>query len=182
MSIAIRKALPADFDQVVAIQDRVHAATEAGILPTGWKRNVYPTARTAEDALAKGELFVEEANGKICGSAIINQKQVEVYKNISWQYDQPDDQIMVLHTLMLDPVARGGGLGRAFVRFYENYALAHGCVCLRLDTNALNVVARGFYKKLGYAEAGFAACVFNGIRDVSLVMLEKRLCADTCRG
>lgn len=42
-----------------------------------------------------------------------------------------------------------------------------------MDTNAKNTAARGFYKKLGYSEIGIVPCVFNGIPDVQLVLLEK---------
>ena len=50
-------------------------------------------------------------------------------------YDAPDDQIMVLHTLAVDPQAGKRGLGRAFAAFYEQYAREHGCRYLRIDTN-----------------------------------------------
>lgn len=74
-------------------------------------------------------------NGKVVGTAIINQIQVDTYQ----------------------------------------YASEHGCVYLRLDTNARNVNARKFYKKLNYKEIGILPCVFNGIPDVSLVLLEKKI-------
>lgn len=38
-----------------------------------------------------------------------------------------------------------------------------------------NTNARSFYKKLGYHERGILPCLFNGIPDVKLVMLEKKL-------
>ena len=44
-----------------------------------------------------------------------------------------------------------------------------------MDTNCMNTVARKMYSTLGYREAGVVACVFNGISDVPLVMLEKKI-------
>ena len=81
----------------------------------------------------------------------------------------------VLHTLVISPEASGRGLGKAFVRFYEDYALAHGCRELRMDTNERNAAARAMYRKLGYRETGIVPTVFNGIPDVRLVLLEKHL-------
>ena len=59
--------------------------------------------------------------------------------------------------------------------FYEDYALREGCPILRLDTNAVNSIARKMYPSLGYREAGIVPCIFNGIPDVQLVLFEKSL-------
>ena len=82
---------------------------------------------------------------------------------------------MVLHTLVIDPEDKGRGLGRRFVRFYEDYARQEGCKCLRLDTNSRNTSARALYKSMGYEEIGCVPCVFNGLEDVNLVLIEKAL-------
>lgn len=83
----------------------------------------------------RGDLFVEEADGAVVGTGIFNRLQADVYAGAPWQYDAPDDQIMVLHTLAVDPQAGKRGLGRAFAAFYEQYAREHGCRYLRIDTN-----------------------------------------------
>ena len=62
-----------------------------------------------------------------------------------------------------------------FVTAYEQYALEKGCSYLRMDTNAVNQTARILYRHLGYEEIGIVPCVFNGIPDVQLVCLEKKL-------
>lgn len=67
------------------------------------------------------------------------------------------------------------GLGSAFVKFYEEYAIQKGCSVLRMDTNERNTIARKLYRKLGYLEAGIVPCEFNGIPGVNLVLLEKKL-------
>ena len=55
----------------------------------------------------------------------------------------------------------------------EKYAEEIGCLELRIDTNAVNVVARRIYKKRGYTEVGIVPTEFNGIAGVNLVLLEK---------
>lgn len=112
---------------------------------------------------------------KIVATAIINQIQVHEYKHAAWRNDVNGDEVMVLHCLVVDPQNKGRGYGRAFVDFYEHYAKEHGCTELRMDTNALNVKARYLYQKLGYEEIGMVECMFNGIPDVRLVCLEKRV-------
>lgn len=171
----IRKAEARDLDSIAAIFERIHDEEEAGRLTTGWIRRVYPVRATAEDALARGDLFVEEDGGRIAAAGIINQIQVPEYIDCSWEYDAPDEDVMVLHTLVVDPAAQGRGYARAFVRYYEEYAAAHGRPFLRMDTNERNVRAREIYARLGFREPGIVQCTFNGIPGVRLVCLEKRL-------
>ena len=171
----IRKASAEDIPSVSAIYDELHTAEEEGGLSIGWERGVYPTEITARNACDNGELFVEEDEGVIVGAAIINQKQVDAYEGASWEYPAENSDVMVLHTLVISPEASGKGYGRAFVEFYEDYALAKGCHSLRMDTNARNSHARAMYSHLGYKEIGIVPTVFNGIAGVELVLLEKHL-------
>ena len=171
----IRRAMIFDLPGVEKLYHEIHNAEESGIITTGWLRGVYPVRGTAEAALQRGDLFVMEEEKKLCGAALINQIQVDVYADAPWEYDVPDEQVCVLHTLVISPRQNGRGLGTQFVRFYEDYALEHGWTELRLDTNVLNLRARALYEKLGYKEIAVVPTVFNGIPEVDLVLLEKHL-------
>ena len=174
--MTIRKAAPGDIPQIVAIYDRILTEEESSRVTIGWVRDIYPTEQTALDALNAGTLFVLERDGEVAAAAKIDQNQVPEYVNASWQYpNAPPEQVMVLHTLVVDPLQSGKGCGTEFVRFYEEYALVHGCPFLRMDTNARNAAARCLYARLGYQEVGIVPCSFNGIPDVQLVCLEKTL-------
>lgn len=151
----IRKAEKTDIDRIQQIYEAIHDAEEQGLAVIGWIRDVYPTRKTAEDALARGDLFVMTEAGRVVTAA--------------------EDAVMVLHALTVDPAEKGKGYGRAFVAFYEAYARDCGCTALRMDTNARNERARRLYQSLGYREAGIVRCVFNGIPGVALVCLEKGL-------
>lgn len=130
---------------------------------------------TAQAALLRGDMFVYEEEGSILASAIINQTQVDSYVDGDWDYEADDTKVMVLHTLVVSPVVSKRGIGRKFVSFYESYAKECGCEVLRMDTNAINVVARKLYASLGYREAGIVPCDFNGIPNIQLVLLEKKI-------
>ena len=173
--MTIRKALSSDVPSVAGIYEAIHTAEEAGLSTVGWVRGVYPTQATAEAALVRGDLFVLEDEGVIAGAAIINQSQCDGYETANWQYPAQDSDIMVLHTLVINPCAARRGYGKAFVAFYEEYALQMGCRYLRMDTNVINARARAMYKKLGYREIGVIPTTFNGIEGVNLVLLEKLL-------
>ena len=171
----IRKATIADLDAVAAIYDALHDAEEAGSITVGWIRGVYPTRATAEAALSREDLFVLCEGSAVRAAAVINRLQVDVYEGAPWRYDAPDEQVCVLHTLVVHPAAAGRGLGTAFVAFYEDLARALNCPELRMDTNARNRAARALYARLGYREIGVVPTTFNGIPGVDLVLLEKNL-------
>lgn len=173
----IRKATVHDIASIERIYDHIHTAEETNKAVIGWNRNIYPVKSTALMALDRDDLFVlaDDTSGKIVGTAILNQIQVPEYYGAPWEYDAPDHAVMVMHTLVIDPEEKHKGYGREFARFYEEYAALHGCQYLRIDTNAKNLAARAFYKTLGYREIAIVPCVFNGLPDVELVLLEKKL-------
>ena len=170
-----RKATAEDIPAIAEIYENIHTEEEAGRTSVGWIREVYPTGKTAEASLLRGDLFVAEDGGTVVGTSIINQIQVDVYEGAAWEFPAQESEVMVLHTLVIAPGAFGKGYGKAFVKFYEEYALAQNCPYLRMDTNARNLRARAMYQKLGYKEIGIVPCVFNGLAGVQLVLLEKRL-------
>lgn len=170
-----RKATIHDIDEITELYMAVHTEEEAGRMSTGWIRSVYPTRQTVESAVNAEDLFVEVEEGKIVAVGRINHEQVDVYANVRWDFNVSDKQVMVLHTLAVHPTEQGKGYATAFCKFYEEYALEHGCNYLRIDTNEKNKNARKLYKKLGYKEVGIVPCIFNGIEGVPLVCLEKRI-------
>lgn len=170
-----RLAEERELQKVVEIYERILGDEEAGHAVIGWERGVYPTFETAQSGYLKGELYVALLEDEIVASAIINSAQVDVYEKGEWQYDAADEEILVLHTLTVDPLAGGKGIGRAFVDFYEKLAKERERPYLRLDTNAKNARARKMYKSLGYKEIGIVDTTFNGIAGVKLVLLEKTI-------
>ena len=168
----IREATITDLNSIEKIYNDIHTAEENGIQTIGWMRGIYPTRKTAEESIRRGDMFVLE-DERILGAGIINQMQVDVYYGAPWEYET--DAVCVLHTLVISPGASRKGYGCAFVEFYERWAKEHGLPELRIDTNARNKAARTMYQKMGYKEIGIVPTTFNGIPGVDLVLLEKNL-------
>lgn len=146
----IRKATEQDIDSIAMIYETIHDEEGEGLAVIGWIRNVYPTRKTAQDGVRRGDLFVLEDEGAVVAAAVINQIQVPEYRYAAWKHRADDSEVMVLHALVVDPHQKGRGYGKAFVAFYEDYAKEHNCIALRMDTNVRNVGARYLYHKLGY--------------------------------
>lgn len=171
----IRKGRTEDISAVAGIYERILEREVAGRGYTGWQKGVYPTADTAREATEQGELYVLEKDGVVAAAGRINAEQVGVYATCPWRYQAPAEQVLVLHTLVVDPEATGVGYGTRFVRFYEQLARETGRPFLRMDTNERNIPARTLYRRLGYRETAVLPCDFNGIPRVQLVCLEKYL-------
>lgn len=148
---------------------------ERGELITGWVRNIYPTVRTAVSNVENGSMYVYDEDGVILAAGRIDQCQPEDYQRVTWSCDDPPENVLVLHTLVVHPEHAGRGIGTAFINFYESKARSLGVHSLRIDTNQRNTAARKLYQTLGYRERGVVPCQFNGIDNVYLVCLEKLL-------
>lgn len=171
----IRKAEARDLDAIESIYNKILLKEEEGEVTTGWERGIYPRRETAEAALKRNDMFVIEDDGAFVGAGIINKEQVDVYAKAKWKYSAEDSEVMVLHTLVIDPDKSGMGYGKRFVDFYENYAREKGCKYLRMDTNEKNKAARSLYTKLGFNEIDCLPCIFNGLEGVNLILFEKKL-------
>ena len=144
---------------------------------TVWKNGqlLYTLTDGTNDAWAYA---VCVSDGTVYAAGRINREQVPVYAEVPWAHDAAPEQVLVLHTLVVDPTIAGHGYGTQFVRFYARRARALGCTVLRIDTNAKNAAARRLYARLGFREAAIVPCTFNSIAGVELVCLEKRLDAE----
>ena len=60
----VRLATREDIAAVSAIYEAIHTVEENREKTIGWIRGVYPTEKTAQDALNKGELYA------VCGCAV----------------------------------------------------------------------------------------------------------------
>lgn len=172
-NIIFRPAIPEDIPRVSEIYNAIHENEGTGKTSTGWLRGIYPVQETAETAFRAGELFVLDYNCIVAAAGRINSIQMQEYALADWKYDVPESMVSVLHTLVVDPRFSGHGLGKRFIRFYEELSRENGRPYLRIDTNANNINARRLYSSLGYREAGIIPCEFNGIPGVNLVCLEK---------
>lgn len=172
----IRRATPSDLDAIESIYNKIFSKEEeSGKVTTGWERGIYPRRETAEAALKREDMFVMEDDGYIVGTGIINKEQVDVCEKAKWKFSAKDSEVMVLHTLVIDPDKSGRGYGKKFVDFYEDYAREKSCKYLRMDTNEKNKPARSLYKKLGFEEIDCIPCLFNGLEGVNLILFEKKL-------
>lgn len=117
---------------------------------TVFKKGVYPTRDDAEQAIHAGTLFVYEENGTIVGSIIINKVQPIEYATIPWKENLSEDEVMVIHLLMVRPSMSGRGIASSLIKFATELAQKNNCKALRLDTGSQNIPAVSLYQKKGF--------------------------------
>ena len=117
---------------------------------TVFKKGVYPTKKDAEKAINSGTLYVYEVDGNIAGSIIVDKVQPIEYEDIKWEQTCINDEVMIIHLLMVRPSMTGKGIASSLVRYATEVALNNSCRVLRLDTGSQNIPAVSLYKKLGF--------------------------------
>ena len=172
----IRKAT---FDDIEMIEDTYNEhfkhEMEHGAF-TVFKKGIYPTRKDAEKAVDNGTLYVYEENNNIAGSMIVDKIQPAEYKEIVWEQTLANDEVMVIHLLMVRPDKTGKGIATSLVRYAMELAEKSSCKVLRLDTGSQNIPALSLYKKLGFQIVAAASMnVGNAIEHSGHLFLEKLL-------
>lgn len=161
----IRPAKDSDLDAIEAAYEE-HFAFEAAHPDkafTVFRKGVYPTRHDAEKALACGGLTVYEEAGEILASVITSQVQPPEYADVPWQRTLADDEVRVIHLLMVRPGVSGRGIGTALLAHIEAQARDEGLAALRLDTGSQNLPAVHLYEKNGYRIVHRAAMKVGGV-------------------
>ncbi len=152
-AMALVAASAGDVDAVFALYQACTAAMLARGVPQ-WDAG-YPSRATAAEAAARGELYLlveaQGARGAPVGSVILNDLPAPEYAPVHWQGAEP---ALIIHTLVIDPRAQGGGLGRAAMEACEAFARQRGFASVRLDAFPGNPAAIALYQRLDYQLRG----------------------------
>lgn len=158
----VRKATSDDIAAIALLYDKAIDYEDSHVKYTSWQKGIYPTADTARLGLKNDSLFVYEESGKILASVILDTRQPPEYKKIKWSVDPRYDQVLVIHTLCVDPDFAGAGIGSAIVDFTKELACKTGCLTIRLNTTQRNVNATHLYEKNGFVVADTRSILLNG--------------------
>lgn len=158
----IRKATTKDINLISRLYNRVIDYQAANGSYMSWIKGVYPTAKTAKDALLLDTLYVYDANGDIAGSVIFDCIQPEEYKTLNWQTASDSREALVIHTLCVDPDYMGIGIATEMLSFAKELARSLDCASIRLATNSKNLGAIALYEKNGFSVTGFYSALLDG--------------------
>ena len=141
--VTLRSHRPADIGWVISRHGALYASE------FGWDDTFEAlVARIAADFIdrfdpAREACWIAERDGVPLGSVFLVQARDEATQ-------APIDGSAQLRMLLLEPAARGLGLGRQLVNECERFARAAGSRRIVLWTNASLLAARGIYRRAGY--------------------------------
>ena len=118
----IRKATAADIGAIEASYNEVFDREAETGSTTSWIRGVYPTRETIERGVNAGTMYVYYIGEKLAASVILNSYQPAEYYDIPWEYPARDEEVLVIHTLVVSPGMSGRGVGSLMVAFAEGLA------------------------------------------------------------
>ncbi len=158
----IRKATAEDIQSVARLYEKMLDYEDENVKYTSWQRGIYPTADTARAGVKHESLYVLEENGEILASAVLDKRQPPEYRQAKWSIFAANNEVLVIHTLCVDPEYAGSGIGSAMVVFSKQLANKLGCTCIRLNTTERNTPAASLYKKNGFIVADTKKILLNG--------------------
>ena len=158
----IRKATLNDISSIARLYNRVIDYQAANGSYMSWIKNVYPTEKTAVDALTLDTLYVYDANGTIAGSVILDCIQPDEYKPLKWNTANNNTDAVVIHTLCVDPDYMGMGIATEMLSYSKELAKSLNCASIRLATNSKNLGAINLYEKNGFSIVGYNQALLDG--------------------
>lgn len=142
----IRSAKPSEIDTILTITKAcAKKMINQGIYQ--WNEH-YPSKKTFENDIKKGELFVLQETSEIIGTIVISTFKDEEYKEIQWLSNQ--ENALYIHRLAVHPNFQGKGYAQKLMRYAENYAKENQFSSIRLDTFSQNNRNQKFYEQRGY--------------------------------
>ncbi|MGI8314750.1 GNAT family N-acetyltransferase [Halobacillus mangrovi] len=144
------------------------ALLEQGILQ--WDE-FYPNKAYFHECIENEFLNVLMENNSILGHVVLSEWQSEEWKVINWEKKNPT----IIHSLMINPLVQGRGLGPVLVKLCEEYAMDNGYDSVRLDAFSNNAKVLYLYKKLGYQKRGSVFFKSKPIGHQEYICFEKGL-------
>jgi RimJ/RimL family protein N-acetyltransferase len=110
----------------------------------------YPNKDYFQECIENKTMYVLMNNSEILGLVVLNEWGPLEWESISWVGRKP----IIIHSLMINPLIQGKGLGTDLVKLYEQFAIEKGYESIRLDAFSENEKAIHLYSKLGYEKRG----------------------------
>lgn len=146
----IEKGTIYDIDELEVLYDDLNDYLETNSNYPGWIKGVYPVRETAATGIESNNLFVLKIDGVIAGSVILNHKPENAYNEVSWDMEADYKDVIVVHTLVVNPKFMRQQIAWKLMQFAQQYAIEHGIKSIRLDVSIHNIPAIALYEKLGY--------------------------------
>ena len=145
----LRLAKEKEIYKILEIYNDIIDYEKNNIIYTGWEKDEYPNLSTIKNAIINNEMYVYE-DDVIYGSVILNSKMPKEYNNIKWKVQASQKEVLIIHTLSIDPKFKNQGLGKYMIQLILEFAKTNNYKTIRLETSENNVPAYRLYEKMGF--------------------------------
>jgi ribosomal protein S18 acetylase RimI-like enzyme len=172
VTIVVRTARPAD----AAAIDHVALSAFAQYRDQYSDWDTFSRGVGAMSKLGSGaELIVAEGGGKVVGAVAYvgpDQPKLDIFEP-HWP---------AIRMLVVDPAARGGGIGRRLTEACIDRALGDGASLIALHTSPIQAVALAMYLRMGFRELRPIAPIFGVPYSIYLLSLDEAAESQSKRG
>ena len=153
MSIVVRIATESDIDAIEHLYNDLNDYLETHENYPRWKKGVYPIREDAEEALAKGDLYLAIIDGNVAGTVVYSDEQEDAYCEVEWQIEF-DVPVIIICKLAVHPKYFGCGVGKALLDYAVCVGEQRNSKAIRLDVYEENLPAIRLYEKCGFKDMG----------------------------
>ncbi|MFC6170814.1 GNAT family N-acetyltransferase [Loigolactobacillus jiayinensis] len=146
----IKLAQPSDLAAVMLFYDQLITDLATTEFPSDWHKGVYPDSTYVQEAIARGELFINWCEQQIISAMVLNGVANEGYAQAPWQVADDGSNILLIHTLGVAAAVQGQKIAQTMVRFAIKQARQQHKAALHLDAVATNIPAQKLYAASGF--------------------------------
>ena len=140
-----------------------------------WKKNIYPNDDDWNSYIVKGEMYLILKDMDVIGAVAVTNAQSKEYRKIHWRVKADDQDVAVVHLLMVLPEYQGDGAATAALDEIIKLAADKKKKAVRLDAIGTNVPAQKLYEKYGFVNCGTAQEYYESTGETEFVFYEYAL-------
>ena len=174
-NLRLKEASPNDLDQIRTLYWSLLDSSPKYAQILQWKKNIYPNDNDWNAYIAKGEMYVILQDADIIGAVAVTHAQSKDYRKIHWTITAEDQDVAVVHLLMISPEYQGHGVATAALDEIIKLAESKKKRAVRLDAIKTNTPAQKLYEKYGFVNCGTAQEYYESTGTTEFIFYEYAL-------
>lgn len=174
-NLRLRKAFTRDLDQIRALYWRLLDSSPKYGQILQWKKDIYPNDDDWNAYISKGEMYLILQDVDVIGAVAVTNAQSKEYRKIRWTVNSEDQDVAVVHLLMISPEYQGHGVATAALDEIIRLAVEKKKRVVRLDAIGTNVPAQKLYEKYGFVNCGIAQEYYESTGKTEFIFYEYAL-------
>ena len=168
----MKKATIADLNIIRAIYWKLIDSSEKYASILQWKKDIYPADDDWISYINNKEMYLIYHDTELIGAVALTKAQSEEYRKIEWTIDAGDNEVAVVHLLVVDPDYQGQGATTATLDEIIKMAANMNKKAVRLDAIGTNKPAQKLYEKYGFANCGKEQEYYESTGSVEFIFYE----------